>query len=130
MGLLDSFPLLGASRVAQRVVDGLSKFWPGDRWKRAVEGRKAPRNLCTRWYKGGGGLNLLLAFNGVCKLYVDVGEGRERRRKGGRNCKGGVDAKIVKIDERVGRKREDKEGEWMVRRREEETQLAAPTQIT
>lgn len=59
-----------------------------------------------------------------------LGKGGRKGEKGGRNCKGGVDAKIVKIDERVGRKREDKEGEWMVRRREEETQLAAPTQIT
>lgn len=59
-----------------------------------------------------------------------LGKGGREGEKGGRNCKGGVDAKIVKIDERVGRKREDKEREWMVRRREEETQLAAPTQIT
>lgn len=54
-----------------------------------VEGRKeAPRSLCAPWYKeggGGGGLNLLLAFNGVCKLYLGDGEGE----KGGRNCKGG-----------------------------------------
>lgn len=42
-----------------------------------------------------------------------LGKGGREGEKGGRNCKGGVDAKIVKIDERVGRKREDKEGEWM-----------------
>lgn len=50
-----------------------------------------------------------------------------RKGRGGRNCKGGVvDAKIVKM--------EDKEGEWMgVEKKgewKEETQLAAPTQIT
>lgn len=78
-----------------------------------VEGRKeAPRSLCAPWYKEGGGrggLNLLLAFNGVCKLYLGDGEGE----KGGRNCKGGgveLWMRVVKIGERVGRRRGDKDG--------------------
>lgn len=51
-----------------------------------------PRNLYTLVQRalGLGGLNLLLAFNGVCKLYLE-GTDRNRRikREGKKSWKGG-----------------------------------------
>jgi len=95
-----------------------------------------PHEIFTPWYKRArrfpGGLNLLLAFNGVCKLYSKKGDARGRlcarkeRERGedrGRNGNG-------KKAERTKGEGSDGELDERVRKGKETTHSLAPTQIT
>ncbi|EZA56157.1 hypothetical protein X777_03489 [Ooceraea biroi] len=73
---------VGIKGVGPELREGGTLSWPGvsPPWQ---GGGEEGHEIFTPWYKRArrvpGGLNLLLAFNGVCKLYSKKGEIRARR---------------------------------------------------